>query len=184
MFDTAEEAIAYEEEYLKNNLTEQYLNGNINGAVLPRQEYFDKISEYHKGKPKSEEHKRKLSEAQKGIPRPYTQTPEYRAKMSAIMQGEGNPMFNKKHTLETKQKISEKNRGNSAWNKGKTMWTEEQRESISKRNKGSKRPQSAIDAAAEKNKGKKRPVQTCPHCGNVVAANTYARWHGDRCKNL
>jgi hypothetical protein len=183
VFDTAEEAIAYEEQYLRNNLTEQYLNGNINGAVLPKQEYYDKISEYHKGKPKSEEHKRKISESNKGISSTWNSRPEYRAKMSAIMKGEGNGMFNKKHTEESKRKMSESSKGKPAWNKGIPI-SEEQREAISKRNKGSKRPQSAIDAAAEKNRGKKRPTRTCPHCNSTVAVNTYARWHGDQCKIL
>ena len=183
VFDNAKDAIEYEVEYLLENLTEQYLNGNINGAVLPKQEYYDKISAYHKGKPKSEEHKRKISESNKGISSTWNSRPEYRAKMSKLKSGEGNGMFNKKHTDETRQKIGEANRGNAAWNKGKTMWTEEQRDAISKRNKGSKRPQSAIDAAAEKNRGKKRPTLTCPHCDKTVAVNTYARWHGDRCEN-
>jgi hypothetical protein len=182
VFDTAEEAIAYEEQYLRNNLTEQYLNGNINGAVLPKQEYYDKISEYHKGKPKSEEHKRKISESNKGISSTWNSRPEYRAKMSAIMKGEGNGMFNKKHTEESKRKMSESSKGKPAWNKGIPI-SEEQREAISKRNKGSKRPQSAIDAAAEKNRGKKRPTKLCPQCNTSSPVNTYARWHGDNCKH-
>ena len=180
MFDTAEEAIAYEEEYLKNNLTEQYLNGNINGAVLPRQEYFDKISEYHKGKPKSEEHKRKISESNKGISSTWNSRPEYRAKMSAIMKGEGNGMFNKKHTEESKRKMSESSKGKPAWNKGIPI-SEEQRAKQSAKMKGRKMDPEVVARRAAAQRGKKRPTRTCPHCDKTVAVNTYARWHGDRC---
>lgn len=182
LFDTAEEAIAYEEQYLKNNLTEQYLNGNINGAVLPKQEYFDKISEYHKGKPKSEEHKRKISESNKGISSTWNSRPEYRAKMSAIMKGEGNPMFNKKHTDETRRKISEANKGNTAWNKGIPI-SEEQRAKQSAKMKGRKMDPEVVARRAASQRGKKRPTRTCPHCGSTVAVNTYARWHGDQCQH-
>ena len=184
IFDTAEEAIAYEGQYLKNNLTEQYLNGNINGAVLPKQEYFDKISAYHKDKPKSEEHRRKLSEAQKGKPKTSDvyYTKEYRENMSKLKSGEGNGMFNKKHTDETKQKIGEANRGNTAWNKGIPI-SEEQRAKQSAKMKGRKMDPEVVARRAASQRGKKRPTKECPHCNTRVAVNTYARWHGDRCNH-
>lgn len=177
VFDNAKDAIEYEVEYLLENLTEQYLNGNVNGAVLPKQEYFDKISDYHKGKPKSKEHKRKIAEGNKGQSRPWAIK-----NLPTDTRGENNGMFNKKHTEESKRKMSESSKGPNP-NMARVI-SQQQREAISKRNKGSKRPQSAIDAAAEKNRGKKRPTRTCPHCGSTVAVNTYARWHGDRCSTV
>jgi len=84
-----------------------------------------KMSEAKKGIPKSEEHKRKLSESSKGKKRPEVSlsnkkrkwTIESKLKCSISTSGENNPMFgrygelnsmfNKKHTVETKRKISE-----------------------------------------------------------------------------
>jgi hypothetical protein len=31
--------------------------------------------------------------------------------------------------------------------------------------------------------GSKMPTKECPHCGKVDPINTYARYHGDRCKH-
>jgi hypothetical protein len=31
--------------------------------------------------------------------------------------------------------------------------------------------------------GKKQEQKTCPHCNNTSGVNTYARWHGDKCKS-
>jgi len=84
-----------------------------------------KMSEAKKGIPKSEEHKIKLSESSKGKKRPEVSlsnkkrkwTIESKLKCSISTSGENNPMFgrygelnsmfNKKHTVETKRKISE-----------------------------------------------------------------------------
>ena len=36
---------------------------------------------------------------------------------------------------------------------------------------------------AEANRGKVKPKQLCPHCNQMIAVNTYPRWHGDNCKH-
>ena len=184
-FNTQEQAVAWETKVLRRMRvleSDRWINQNIAGYVIPTAESNAKISAYHKGKPKTEDHKRKLSESQKGISRTYNQTPEYRNKMSEIMQGEGNPMFNKKHTLETKRKISEAKQGSTPWNVGVPI-SEEQKQAISVANRGRKMDPADVARRAAAQRGAKRPTKTCPHCGTVVAANTYARWHGDRCKN-
>lgn len=86
----------------------------------------------------SEEHLRHLSESHKG----YVYTDEHRANHKAAMnrpevkakvahgfKGEAHPFFGKQHSEETKQKISESNKGKTAWNKGLKMagWSEERR---------------------------------------------------------
>lgn len=74
-------------------------------------------SESQKGIIKTEEHRKKLSESMKGrIPwnKDKVMSDEFRIKLSESMKGkmagEKNPMYNHKHTEETKRKISEKNK--------------------------------------------------------------------------
>lgn len=59
------------------------------------------------GKPCSEEHKRKMSEARKGK---YL-SEETKMKMSEANKGSKNPMFGKKHSDEARKKISESHKG-------------------------------------------------------------------------
>lgn len=74
---------------------------------------------HHKGKSKSVEMRRKLSEARKGKPR----SEETRKKISeghkGIQAGENNPMYGKRHTDETKKKMSEAKKGKPSNAKGK-----------------------------------------------------------------
>ena len=91
-------------------------------------------------------------------------------------------MFNKKHTDETKQKMSESSKGIPAWNKGVPR-TEEQKAAQSAKMKGRKMDPEVVARRAASQRGKKRPTKECPHCNTRVAVNTYARWHGDRCNH-
>lgn len=45
-------------------------------------------------------------------------SPEHRARISAARSGKNNPNYGKKHTAETRKKISDKVSGKAAWNKG------------------------------------------------------------------
>jgi len=70
-FDTPEQATDWEKRVLKRCKVlenEKWFNGNIAGYILPTEKSRKKISEYHRGKAKSEEHKKNLSESQKGKP--------------------------------------------------------------------------------------------------------------------
>ena len=67
-------------------------NGGFTGILT--EESRKKISAFHKGKPKTEEHRARISKARKGLP-------------------------GLKHTEETKKKISESHMGIEPWNKGK-----------------------------------------------------------------
>ena len=82
---------------------------------------------------------------------------EWLANIKAARQGEKNGMYGKKHSEETRLKISQraKLRKNSV-------------ESNLKR--------------AEANRGSKREKIQCPHCRQMIAVNVYPRWHGDRCR--
>ena len=103
------------------------------------------ISEGNKGKQLTEETKKKISEATIGRQSPNKgkhPSEETRRKLSEAHKGkqagENNPMYGKRHsansiqkmsdakkgkqlTEETKKKISEANKGQTAWNKGKKM---------------------------------------------------------------
>lgn len=58
-------------------------------------------------------------------------TEEDREKQWGYMKIKGNPMQGRKHTEKSKQKMSENKKGNTAWNKGKTM-SDNQKETLSK----------------------------------------------------
>lgn len=75
-----------------------------------------------KGKPKSEEHKKKIGEANKNT------SDETRRKKREANIGEKNPMYGKKHSAETKIKMSEVRKG-----KPKSI---EHRKNIGKANEG------------------------------------------------
>ena len=120
-----------------------------------------KISESHKGKtpwnkgkhckPLTEEHRRKISEALKGIKgRPLSE--EHRKKLSEAHKGK--PTWNKgkkglqaswikgkHHSEESRKKMSEALKGRQAWNKGKSDYlSEESRKKMSESKKGENNP--------------------------------------------
>lgn len=175
-FDSAEDAIAYEKEYLAEHIDDSWLNGNIAGAVLPREEYHKKISEFHKGVPKTKEHKHKISEANKGKVRPYAIN-----NLPQDVSGKNNGMYGKKHGEQTLEKMRLAKLGKPAHNKGKAM-TEEQKQKLSLSMQGKKHSEETIEKIRAANRGKKRPTKTCTHCGKTVADNIYGRYHGDKCK--
>ena len=72
---------------------------------------------YKKGKPKSEEHKKKLREANKGKPK----SEEHKKKLSEAKKCEKNPMYGKKHSDEAKKKMREAHKGKNIWTRG-TRW--------------------------------------------------------------
>jgi hypothetical protein len=83
---------------------------------------------------------------------------EWIANLSAAHSGEGNGMFGKSHSDDTKQKQREKALGR-------------------KQSEETKRKK------ADAVRGSKREKKLCPHCNQEVAVNGYARWHGDNCKH-
>lgn len=194
-FETSDEATFWETKVLRRckvvNRQDVWLNRHAGRHVVSTPESRKKISEYHKGKPKSEEHKKALSKSQKGIAKKTDiyQSGEYRDNMSKIMSGEGNAMYGKTHNDETRKKIGQavkdayaKRDPNDHHMKHK-IFTDEERAAISKRNKGRKRPQSAIDASAAALRGRTREKKHCPHCDKMVSLGWYNR-HGDNCKKL
>lgn len=84
---------------------------------------------------------------------------EWRANMSKAKQGKNNNRYGVEVLDSTRKKIGDKIRGRKH--------TDEEK----------KRRADAI-------RGSKREKKLCPHCGQMIAVNTYARWHGANCRSL
>lgn len=131
VFETPKQATNWETKVLRRCKVlndERWINANIAGHIMPTTESNKKISDFHKGKPKTAEHRRKIGDANRGKKKPPV-TDAYRAKMSKIKSGEGNAMYGRKHSPETLAKMSAIKKGKPAHNKGKPM-SEEQKQKI------------------------------------------------------
>ena len=134
VFESKEQASAWETRVLNRCKVlhdDRWLNQNIAGYIVPTEESRKKISNFHKDKPKTDQHKQNLSKSQKGKPKlnSKNQTPEYRALMSKLKSGKNNPMFGKGCTPERAARIGAANKGKVPINKGKPM-SEEQKAKI------------------------------------------------------
>lgn len=170
MFDTPEQAIAWEQKVLLrcNVLKNQHiwLNGNVAGYKVTTPAGRKKISQTHLGVAKTDEHKANLSKSQKGKPKVNSknQTPEYRALMSTLKSGPNNPMYGKPCSPERAANISKAKKGKPAKNKGVPM-TEEQKQ--------------AIRETKERNK----VMLTCECCGKTMRSSHFKIYgHGTNCK--
>ena len=105
---------------------------------------------------KQEEARQKITNSKLGKKRaPFSE--EWRANMAQKKKGENNPRYGVKITEETREKM---------------------------RRKAAGRKQSAETIAKKiaATQGKKREKILCPHCQQLIAVNTYPRWHGDNCR--
>ena len=102
---------------------------------------------HNKGKPRSEETKKKLSEALKGRKRG-SHSDETKKKISEANKG-------KKRTSEQKKKMSEAHKGQIAWNKGKKTrpHSEETRKKMSEAHKGYSHSEETKRKLSEAHKG-------------------------------
>jgi len=188
VFETKEQAVAWEIRVLRRCKVlqdERWINQNVAGYIVPTEESRKKISDFHKGKAKSDEHRKKLSASQKGKPKKSTvyQSQEYRQKMSLLKSGLNNGMYGKGCTEERARKIGEANKGKIPINKGVPM-SEEQKAKIraTKLANPTKMSPEAIAKRSEKIRGQKRQKLYCPHCKKDIAVGWYNR-HGDKCKH-
>jgi hypothetical protein len=134
VFETKEQAVAWETKVLRRCKVlhdPKWINQNVSGYIIPTEESNKKISDFHKDKPKTDDHKRNLSLSQKGKPKKSTayQSKEYRENMSKLKTGEGNGMYGRGCTAERAANISAAKKGKPAANKGKPM-SEEQKAKI------------------------------------------------------
>jgi hypothetical protein len=189
VFETKEQAVLWETKVLRRCKVledDRWINQNVAGYIIPTEESRKKISEYHKDKPKSEDHKQKLSASQKGKPKVNSknQTPEYRALMSKLKSGENNPMYGKGCTPERAAKIGAANKGKVPANKGVPM-SEEQKAKIraTKAANPTKLSPEAIAKRLEKVRGQRREKKYCEHCKRDIAVGWY-HLHGANCRHL
>jgi hypothetical protein len=162
IFETKEQAVAWETRVLRRCRVlddDRWINQNVAGYIVPTEESRKKISDFHKGKAKSEEHKEKIRQGNIGKKKP-PRSDEYRQLMSEIKSGKNNGMFGKKQTEEAKRKIGEKNRVHMQGENNpmkKVEWTEERREHM-RQIRAKRGPWTAEqkEAAASKNRGRKR----------------------------
>lgn len=104
---------------------------------------------------KQEEARQKIINSKLGKKRsPFSE--EWRAKMSESKRGEKNNRYGVELSEETKQKIREKALGR-------------------------KQSEETIRKKADAIRGRAKPKLLCPHCQQMIAVNTYPRWHGDHC---
>jgi hypothetical protein len=189
VFETKEQAVAWETRVLhrcKVLHDDRWLNQNIAGYIVPTDESRKKISDYHKDKPKSTEHKQNLSKSQKGKTKKSTvyKSKEYRDKMSVLKSGANNGMYGKGCTPERAAKIGAANKGKVPANKGVPM-SEEQKALIraTKAANPTKRSAEAIAKTVAKQTGLKRPKLHCVHCNRNIAVGWFHR-HGANCASL
>jgi hypothetical protein len=171
VFETKEQAVAWETRVLhrcKVLHDDRWLNQNIAGYIIPTEDSRKKISDYHKDKPKSDEHKQNLSKSQKGKSKANSknQTPEYRALMSKLKSGVNNPMYGKGCTPERAAKIGAANKGKTPVNKGLPM-SEEQK------------------AILRETKERNKVVLTCEVCSKTMRASHFKMYgHGENCSQV
>jgi hypothetical protein len=114
------------------------------------------ISEKNTGKKLTDKQIAKQIQSQTGRKRdPFSD--EWRTKMSESKRGEKNNRYGVKVSEDTKQKIREKAIGR-------------------------KQSEETIKKKADAIRGKAKPKLLCPHCQQMIAVNTYPRWHGDHCR--
>lgn len=141
-----------------------------------RNAFSKHISEVHKGKNLSDEHKNKLSVSKIGGKNPMygkKHSDEHRVYLSEINSGEKNGFYGKTHTEETKKRISNaaKTRVGEKSNRYGEKHTEETKKKLSDVNKG-------------KPRSKPHDIVKCPHCEKQGIKPNMMRWHFDNCKKI
>jgi hypothetical protein len=137
----------------KNQYQDRYINSKVYETL--RKEYAQYISKLNTGRIQPLNEKIKQISAITGRKRaPFSE--EWKAKMSASKLGKNNNRYGVDVSKETRQKIGDRIRGRKQ--------TEEEK---------------ARRGLA--NLGKVKPKKQCPHCNQMIAVNTYPRWHGANC---
>jgi hypothetical protein len=97
-----------------------------------------------------------------------------------------HPMSGKKHSDETRQKISLSCKGRISPRKGMEPWNKNKQHSDATKQKISVsktgRSRTLAERLAISEGSLSRPKYTCAHCSKIVDASNFSRWHGDRCK--
>jgi len=124
------------------------------------------------GKTHTEEARRRISEANKGRVQP----PEEKARQIAAITGRKRAPFSE----EWRARLSDSKRGEKNNRYGVEL-SEETKQKIREKALGRKQSEETKKKKADAIRGLAKPKRLCPHCQQMIAVNTYPRWHGDRC---
>ena len=102
-------------------------------------------------------------------------TDEQREKLVQAMTGKKRQPFNE----EWKENLSRNHKSKQPDFDGSL--SNETRRKIGDKLRGRKQTEEEKQRRALANTGKTKPKRHCPHCDQMIAVNTYARWHGDHC---
>ena len=139
-----------------NAYQDRYINSRAYETL--RAEYARYISKMNSGRIQPPDEKAKQIAAITGRKRaPFSE--EWLENMSKSKQGKKNPRWGVEVLESTRQK-----------QRAKALGRKQSEETIRKK--------------AEANRGKVKPKQLCPYCNQMIAVNTYPRWHGANCKTL
>lgn len=103
------------------------------------------------------------------------QPPEEKVKQIAAITGRKRRPFSE----EWKLNLSKNHKSKRGFN---TSHSEETRKKMSEKAKGRKQSPETIAKKANAIRGRTQEKLLCPHCNQMIAVNTYPRWHGDNCK--
>jgi hypothetical protein len=185
VFETKEQAVAWETKVLRRCGVlhdERWINQNVAGYIVPTEESLKKISDFHKGKPKSKHHIEKIRQSNLGKNKGKKATEEHKQKNSTAHKGEKNGRYGKEVSEETRRRISEAKKGKQiAHNKGVPM-SEEQKQKLREAMLGRKVAPEVLARRIKSQTGQKREKIHCPHCDRHIARGWYHR-HGDRCRS-
>jgi len=125
------------------------------------------------GKTHTEEAKQRISAANTGRIQPQH---EKEKQIKAITGRKRDPFSN-----EWRENLSKNHKSKQPGFDG--TLAEETKKKIGDKIRGRKHTEEEKKRRADAIRGSKREKKLCPHCQQLIAVNTYPRWHGDRCQS-
>jgi len=126
------------------------------------------------GKNHTEEARRRISEANTGRIQP----PQEKAKQISAITGRKRAAFSQ----EWRDNMAVKKAGKNNPRYGAEI-SEETKQKMREKATGRKQSEETIKKKADAVRGSKREKKLCPHCKQMIAVNTYPRWHGEKCRH-
>lgn len=182
------DAIILEYQLIKENFAvydDNFFNRNNNSVEwntsgMKREfseEYRMKLSLAKKGNKKTQDHKNKISAANK----------EFRKRNPDFQRGEQNPNYGKQLSQETKDKIGAKNKGQTRNDEFCEFLSSRNKEFYKDKNNhpmyNKHHTEESKEKIRESSKGRVQPLRKCPHCNKEGRTGAMSRFHFDNCKH-